>query len=75
MGQNERVLQYMKEHGTITAKEAMDNFGCMRLASRISDIRKMGININREMITVKNRYDEDVRVAQYSIGGKNGISD
>ena len=70
MKQNAMILQYMKEHGTITAREAIDNLGCMRLASRISDIKKMGIPINREMITVKNRWDEDVRVAQYSIGGK-----
>lgn len=69
MRQIDGVLNYMKDHGTITTKEAMDNLGCMRLASRISDIKKMGIPINREMVTVKNRYGEDVRVAQYSIGG------
>lgn len=39
----------------------------MRLASRISDMRRMGVPIERKMITVKNRYGEACSVAQYSI--------
>lgn len=34
------ILFYLKEHGSITAKEAMQLCGCMRLAARIHDLRK-----------------------------------
>ena len=35
MTQCEKVLEYIKTHGSITAKEAYFNLGIMRLASRI----------------------------------------
>lgn len=64
--QNERILNYMNEHGSITQFEAYQ-LGILRLASRISDMRRLGYPIEREMVTVKNRFGEDCRVAQYSL--------
>lgn len=52
--QCELILRYMDEHGSITSLEAMKNFGCMRLASRISDLRKRGYMIVRNMVTMFN---------------------
>ena len=52
--QCELILRYMDEHGSITSLEAMKNFGCMRLASRISDLRKRGYMIVRTMVTMFN---------------------
>ena len=43
--QNQRVLDYMAETGGITQLEALNELGVMRLASRISDLRKRGYNI------------------------------
>lgn len=40
MNQETRILDYMLEYGSITALEAMKEFGIMRLASRISDLKK-----------------------------------
>ena len=40
--QVERVMLYMQKHGSITQFEAMNDLGVMRLASRISDIKKTG---------------------------------
>ena len=54
--QCELILRYMDEHGSITSLEAMQYFGCMRLASRISDLRKRGYMIVRNMVTT---YYED----------------
>lgn len=34
------ILFYLKEYGKITAKDAMQLCGCMRLAARIHDLRK-----------------------------------
>ena len=66
--QNEKILKYLQTHKRgLTAMQALDKFGCMRLASRISDLRKVGYIISREMIAVKDR-DGDVRyVANYKL--------
>lgn len=40
-----RILAHLKKGLTITSLEALQMFGCMRLASRISDLRKRGENI------------------------------
>lgn len=59
------ILQYMRKHGSITAMDAIRDFGCMRLASRISDLRWDGYNIETVMESGKNRQGETVRYARY----------
>lgn len=66
ISQNQRVLEYIEEHGSITQLEALQDLGVMRLASRISDLRRCGIPIKKEMQKSKNRYGEPVRFASYS---------
>lgn len=63
--QNERILDYIREFGSITQLEAIQDISVMRLASRISDLRKQGYNIKSEMITVKNKYQEECRIKRY----------
>lgn len=63
--QCDKVLAYMKEFGSITQLDALHDLGCMRLASRISDLRQQGYPIGRRMKTSKNRYGEDVTFAEY----------
>ena len=65
MNQQQRIIEYMRERGSITSREAMRELGVMRLASRISDLRQAGYAIYREMETGKNRYDEPTRYARY----------
>lgn len=65
--QAERVLSYMRDFGGITQLEALKDIGCMRLASRISDLKKQGYPIKGETITVKNRYEEDCYIKRYSL--------
>lgn len=67
MTQCERVLRHMKDYGSITSAEAMTEYGIMRLASRISDLKKLGFPIRKEMVSGKNRYGEPTSYAQYSI--------
>ena len=63
--QNERVLDYMNEHGGITPLEAFNELGIMRLSARIYDLRRMGHRIDSCDLTVVNRYGEKVRVTLY----------
>ena len=65
MTQCEKVLEYMKDFGSITPIEAMHDIGCMRLAARIADLREHGYPIGRRMKTAKNRYGKDVTFAEY----------
>ena len=59
------VLDYMRQFGSITQLEAIRDIGCMRLASRISDLKDQGYAIGRRMKTSKNRYGKDVSFAEY----------
>ena len=63
--QCDKVLHYMRQFGSITQLEALSDIGCMRLASRISDLRQQGYAIGRRMKTGKNRYGESVSFAEY----------
>lgn len=47
--QNKTILQIMKQGGKLTALDAMQ-IGCMRLASRICDLRNEGHGIQDEWI-------------------------
>ena len=63
--QCEKVLAYMRQFGSITQLQALQDIGCMRLASRISDLRQQGFAIGRRIKTGKNRYGDSVSFAEY----------
>lgn len=61
------ILKYIHDYGSITPLEALKEFGCMRLASRINDLKNQGYNIVSEKVSIKNRYGKKVSFAKYSI--------
>lgn len=61
MSQNENILNHLKQ-GPITAIEALNHYGCFRLAARIKDLRRSGYAITTE--TVK---DGDKQYARYHL--------
>ena len=63
--QCDKVLEYIRQFGSITQIQALSDIGCMRLASRISDLRHQGYPIGRRIKTSKNRYGESVSFAEY----------
>lgn len=65
--QNQRILDYLDQFGSITQFDAFLDLGIMRLASRISDLRRKGYPITSEMVGVKNRFGETCRVKKYTI--------
>lgn len=67
--QAQRILDYMTEFGSITQFEAMQDLGVMRLASRISDLKKQGYHIQSEVVGVKNRFNETCYISKYSLPG------
>ena len=65
--QCEKILRHLKDFGSITSQEAMQEYGIMRLASRINDLRKQGVAIQAETTTGKNRYGETTHYAVYRL--------
>lgn len=63
--QCERIKQYLNDFGSITQLEAMKDLGVMRLASRISEMKKQGIAIGSSMEEAKNRYGEKIHFKKY----------
>lgn len=61
--QNNRIAEHLHKGLTITSLEALKLFGCMRLASRIHDLRVRGENIIVERINLPNGKS----VAQYRL--------
>ena len=66
--QNQRILEYMRKNGSITQVEALRDIGVMRLASRVSDLRRLGYDIASRTEYVNNRYGEKCRIKRYSLG-------
>jgi hypothetical protein len=65
--QCEKILKYIEETGSITQMDALREFGCMRLASRMCDIKKMGYAVEMKMEKAKNRYGDAIKYARYFI--------
>lgn len=65
--QQERILIYMEESGSITPFEAFAELGVTKLATRVSELRREGIPIVKSSETRKNRFGETVRYARYSL--------
>lgn len=70
MTQCEQILHHMQTLGSITSLEAMQKYGIMRLASRITDLRRRGIAITRQIVKGKNRYGEVTSYAAYQLEKK-----
>ena len=54
--QYDMALDYLKTYGTLTPLEALNAFGCFRLAAVISDLRKDGYDIETEISKGKKHY-------------------
>lgn len=63
--QRQRVLDYIKKHGSITQHEASVHISVARLASRITELKNLGYPVKSERITVINKYGEKSRPARY----------
>lgn len=65
MTQRERIYNFMKDFGSITAYDAFFDLGVSRLSARIKEMSDSGIMIGRKTETSKNRYGEKVSYTRY----------
>lgn len=66
MTQKELVLQYIEDFGSITPMEAFSDLGITKLATRISEMKKDGMQFKIETVKSKNRYGKATHYARYS---------
>ncbi len=60
--QNTAIRKHLLSGKSLTPLQALKQFGCLRLAARISDLRE-GMDIITEMVKIKGK-----RVARYHCG-------
>jgi hypothetical protein len=60
--QNALIKGWLMNGRSLTTLEALNMFGCFRLAARIENLRTQGMDIHTEIVEIN-----DKRVARYSL--------
>ena len=69
-GQKDRILHHLRDYGEIDQLQALAEYGIMRLASRVEELRREVYPIITERVEGRNRYGEKCHWAKYKMGGK-----
>ena len=67
MNQRQRILEYLQSGGTLTRLNSWDRLGIIETPARITELRQAGHLIRTKMKTVRNRYGEKVRIAEWTM--------
>ena len=68
--QKELILEYITRFGSITPMQAFSDLGITKLATRISELRKVGMEFKIETVKFKNRFGKVGHYAKYSFKGE-----
>ena len=69
MSQNEAIRRHLQTGKAITPLEALERYGCFRLAARIDDLRNEGLDIETLTLTRNGK-----RYASYKLVGRHRAS-
>lgn len=69
MTQTDMILNHLRTSGSITPREALAEYGCMRLGARIYDLRQQGYRITAQLETTYNRFGKRVCYSRYMLHG------
>ena len=72
MTQYKRIANYIDVFGSITPMEAFADLGITKLATRISEMRKDGMEFRIVLEGGKNRFGDKTYYARYSWRDKDG---
>ena len=67
MGQKERIIEYLENHGSITPMDAIYHLGITKLSTRVSELKKNGVKFKQYMEEGTNRFGEPTRYMRYSL--------
>lgn len=65
--QCDMILRHLRDYGSITSLEAITEYGILRLASRINDLKRSGHNIMSETKKGSNRYGDTFHYSVYRL--------
>lgn len=65
--QKDRVLSWLREGRPLTRLVAWDTLGVLEAPARVLELRREGWPISTEMVNVRNRFGETVRIAQWRL--------
>ncbi len=65
INQRQRIINYIRECGSITSLEAYKDLGITQLATRIKELKEQGYEFKTKMESRKNRYNEPVNFKRY----------
>ena len=68
--QKERVLGYVRTHGSITHREADDTYSITRIAAVIFDLKELGHKFDTKNVKGKNKFGEPCSYARYHYKGQ-----
>ena len=71
MTQCEQIIDYLNDHVGITTKDAMEELGVYRLASRIHDLKEEGYEFEKITREERNRYGKKTTFTEYRL--KKGV--
>ena len=64
--QQQRILDYITDFGSITAGEAHYDLGILNFSARLSELKDKGIKFKATRETAKNRYGEPINYNRYT---------
>ena len=67
ISQKDRILEYIRNFGSITSWEAYKDLGITQLGARIFELEDEGYVFKKETVESKNRYGEKVQFKKYSL--------
>ena len=67
LSQCDKVLRHLQTYGSLTSLEAVTEYGILRLASRINDLKRMGHKISSSTEVGKNRFGETTHYSVYRL--------
>lgn len=59
------IIKHLESGKSLTSLEAIQKYGCTKLASRICELKEEGYLIYTERETLKNRYGNSCTIARY----------
>ena len=67
MTQCQRIIQYIRDFGSITNRDASFDLGILNFGARISDLRRQGIHLKATPEKSMNRYNEVCTYNRYTL--------
>lgn len=65
ISQKDRIINYIRQFGSITSYEAYSDLGITQLGARIDQLKKEGYEFKTEWESSKNRFGEKVEYKRY----------